>query len=175
MQPIQIECFTTWAASTTVGPDLFTRGSAIGTASLLKQNSDISIRRSLFGSHAQDGKRKTWPAGCALPLNELLLQCYCKTERRLGTRQVLGLFHTKMAKSSFAKKDYNFSRFWIGKAPTSWYPRNQVSETVHNSQSKTKQVNFRVKIERYLTRPREQAFILPRPSGMLYEWLWACE
>ena len=37
MQPIQIECFTTWAASTTVGPDLFTRGSAIGTASLLKQ------------------------------------------------------------------------------------------------------------------------------------------
>lgn len=27
---------------------------------------------------------------------------------------------------------------------------------MHNSQSKTKQVNFRVKIERYLTRPRER-------------------
>ena len=61
------------------------------------------------------------------------------------------------------------------KRPQCWYPRNQVSETVHNSQIKTKQVNVRVKIERYLTRPREQAFILPRPSGVLYEWLWACE
>ena len=124
-------------------------------------------RRTESGKRDRRGARSPWTSFCC--------NVNVRPERRLGTRQVLGLFHTKMAKSSFSKKDYNFSSFWIGKAPTSWYPRNQVSETVHNSQSKTKQVNFRVKIERYLTRPRGKAFILPRPSGVLYEWLWTCE
>lgn len=57
-----------------------------------------------------------------------------------GDEPGISLFHTKMAKSSFTKKNYKFSSFWIRAAHTSWYPWNQVSETVHNSQSKTKQV-----------------------------------